>query len=260
MAFPEKRKDIEFLLWDDMLELEKVRPKAENFWIIRISKPQIPSQKCDFRSTTQLRNGEIFRLRRAIWRNSVLNVYNVTIVLVKSMHKTRNHASPRISTGCHHTIIAWEKNIRFGYDEWTIVGIYPQLTRSTAQCRQILGCHDESVDIAKSIFLLNAIDAVKSVDHPLISIELKPDDRLPGLWLNICDNGIGMDRATLLGMFKPNRTTKLGLGISLRGHKGVGATYLAYGFNHIRVHTKKETFHGVEWHPQIRFERLSTGL
>lgn len=58
--------------------------------------------------------------------------------------------------------------------------------------------------------------------------------------LTVSDNGIGMDREQFELFLTPNysfKDEKLN-----RGHKGVGATYLAYGFNSLRVHTKSPGF------------------
>lgn len=69
----------------------------------------------------------------------------------------------------------------------------------------------------------------------------------PSLWISIdmkerrvrvVDNGIGMDLEQFKFCFRPNVTYKRGAG--LRGNKGVGATYLAYGFSLIHVQTKIE--------------------
>ncbi|WP_156449526.1 ATP-binding protein [Caulobacter sp. CCH9-E1] len=53
--------------------------------------------------------------------------------------------------------------------------------------------------------------------------------------LTISDNGIGLDKDKFEQFLAPNFSFKTG---NTRGHKGVGATYVAYGFNYMRVSTK----------------------
>lgn len=55
--------------------------------------------------------------------------------------------------------------------------------------------------------------------------------------IKVVDNGIGMDLNQFKFCFRPNVTFKRGSG--LRGNKGVGATYLAYGFQMIRIQAKR---------------------
>jgi hypothetical protein len=55
----------------------------------------------------------------------------------------------------------------------------------------------------------------------------------------VSDNGTGLDQQKFKGFLAPNLSYKTG---KTRGHKGVGATYLAYGFNFIQVSTKTEDF------------------
>ena len=51
--------------------------------------------------------------------------------------------------------------------------------------------------------------------------------------VKVTDNGVGMDLNQFKYCFRPNVTFKRGA--NLRGNKGVGATYLAYGFQLIRI-------------------------
>lgn len=68
----------------------------------------------------------------------------------------------------------------------------------------------------------------------------------PRLWITIdirsrrvrvVDNGTGMDESQFKFCLRPNVSFKKG--ISVRGHKGVGATYLAYGFSLIKLQSRK---------------------
>ena len=67
----------------------------------------------------------------------------------------------------------------------------------------------------------------------------------PSIWVKIdlqesevtvTDNGCGMDVAQFRQFLRPNYSFKDSE--SNRGSKGVGATYLAYGFNHLQVATR----------------------
>lgn len=53
------------------------------------------------------------------------------------------------------------------------------------------------------------------------------------------DNGVGLDEASFQQFLAPNVSFK---DSTARGSKGVGATYLAYGFNYLRVDTKTKNF------------------
>lgn len=57
--------------------------------------------------------------------------------------------------------------------------------------------------------------------------------------LTVTDNGIGLDKDKFEQFLAPNFSFKSG---ATRGHKGVGATYVAYGFNYMRISTKVPGF------------------
>jgi len=57
--------------------------------------------------------------------------------------------------------------------------------------------------------------------------------------LTVTDNGIGLDKDKFEQFLAPNFSFKSG---KTRGHKGVGATYVAYGFNYMRISTKTPGF------------------
>lgn len=93
----------------------------------------------------------------------------------------------------------------------------------------------------------NALDAVearlaqeKSAGNagsyqPAIKVIIDLDDNA----LTVSDNGIGLDKEKFEQFLAPNFSFKSG---ATRGHKGVGATYVAYGFNYMRVTTKVPGF------------------
>lgn len=93
----------------------------------------------------------------------------------------------------------------------------------------------------------NALDAVEARSaleasagtsksyHPRIDIFIDLD----GNALSVSDNGIGLDKEKFEQFLAPNFSFKSG---ATRGHKGVGATYVAYGFNYMRVSTRVPGF------------------
>lgn len=85
----------------------------------------------------------------------------------------------------------------------------------------------------------NALDACEKKSRtdksyqPKIWITINIREKL----IRIVDNGIGMDLEQFCYCFTPNVSFKKGE--NLRGNKGVGATYIAYGFNYVRLQTKQ---------------------
>ncbi|HDL8287317.1 TPA: ATP-binding protein, partial [Yersinia enterocolitica] len=61
--------------------------------------------------------------------------------------------------------------------------------------------------------------------------------------LTVTDNGVGLDERKFKQFLAPCFSFKSG-GIT-RGHKGVGATYLAYGFNSIQICTKTDDYSAI---------------
>lgn len=61
-------------------------------------------------------------------------------------------------------------------------------------------------------------------------------------YLMVTDNGVGLDKEKFEKFLCPDISFKSG---KTRGHKGVGATYLAYGFNFTQVATKTAEFTAV---------------
>ncbi len=93
----------------------------------------------------------------------------------------------------------------------------------------------------------NALDAVEArvanekaagtggAYKPKIDILIDLDENA----LTVTDNGIGLDKDKFEQFLAPNFSFKSG---NTRGHKGVGATYVAYGFNYLRVSTRTPGF------------------
>ena len=94
-----------------------------------------------------------------------------------------------------------------------------------------------------SELLQNALDAVEK------RVGNQESDYQPKIWIevnlkensiSVLDNGIGFTEDEFRSFLTPNISYKVS-GTS-RGNKGVGATYLAYGFNHLEVGTKTPDF------------------
>lgn len=106
-----------------------------------------------------------------------------------------------------------------------------------------------------SELIQNALDAV---DHR--KTEQKDKDYVPIIWIRIdlrdntisvTDNGIGFSEDQFKSFLAPNVTFKKQ---DDRGNKGVGATYLGYGFNFLQIGTRTSDFsfvgtikNGREW-------------
>ncbi len=99
-----------------------------------------------------------------------------------------------------------------------------------------------------SELIQNAMDAVDRR-----ATELQEPDYAPRLWLtvnleensfSITDNGIGFNEKEFKAFLAPNISFKNGG--QTRGNKGVGATYIGYGFDYLQFGTKVpgHTFHG----------------
>lgn len=88
----------------------------------------------------------------------------------------------------------------------------------------------------------NSLDAVD------MRKKLNEKDYIPGIWIKIdmhenlicvTDNGIGFKETEFKNFLAPNVSFKRG---DTRGNKGVGATYLGYGFNFLQIGTKTDDF------------------
>jgi hypothetical protein len=91
---------------------------------------------------------------------------------------------------------------------------------------------------------LDAVEARAAQEHSAgAGADYKPNIRiiidLDENSLTVTDNGIGLDKDKFEQFLAPNFSFKSG---NTRGHKGVGATYVAYGFNYMRISTKVPGF------------------
>jgi hypothetical protein len=116
------------------------------------------------------------------------------------------------------------------------------------EIRNILKSYTGYYDLFAELFQ-NALDAVERRQG-----EQGQENYEPAVWITIdmresyvavTDNGCGMDETKFRQFLRPNFSFKQGE--TTRGSKGVGATYLAYGFNHLEVATKLDgrTYSGI---------------
>lgn len=94
---------------------------------------------------------------------------------------------------------------------------------------------------AFSEMIQNALDAIdhrqRSGDEgyqPFLWIDIDIKNRR----LRVIDNGVGMDLGQFLYCFRPNVSFKNRR--ESRGHKGVGATFLAYGYSVVTLQSKRD--------------------
>lgn len=104
-----------------------------------------------------------------------------------------------------------------------------------------VGWYDPFAELIQNA--LDAVEARAQQEHdagstnyrPTINIRIDLDDNA----LTVTDNGIGLDKEKFEQFLAPNFSFKSG---KTRGHKGVGATYVAYGFNYMRISTRVPGF------------------
>lgn len=91
-----------------------------------------------------------------------------------------------------------------------------------------------------SELIQNALDAIDARKRRGDDFEpqLIIDINIPDGVITVSDNGVGMDENELRFCFRPSVSFKTRS--EARGHKGVGATFLAYGFESIAVWTAKD--------------------
>ncbi len=108
------------------------------------------------------------------------------------------------------------------------------------EIRNILKSYTGYYDLFSEL-VQNALDAVER------RIAEKSEGYEPHIWITIqlatsevavTDNGCGMNETEFRQFLRPNFSFKHA--DKARGSKGVGATYLAYGFNHLEVSTRFE--------------------
>jgi hypothetical protein len=116
---------------------------------------------------------------------------------------------------------------------------------SAAKKRQIKNILKSYVGLYDSFseLIQNSMDAVDKM------AELSDDNYEKIIWIkidlvnnyfSITDNGIGFNKKEFEAFLAPNISFKDGR--NTRGNKGVGATYIAYGFNYLQLGTKHPEF------------------
>ncbi len=96
----------------------------------------------------------------------------------------------------------------------------------------------------------NAVDAIEDAalaelpDPYLLDVAVNLREN----WISVLDTGVGLSEQELIRAFKPHVSLKLdpelrsrrGTLHAYRGYKGVGLTFLAYGTDDVRFHSKKD--------------------
>lgn len=133
-------------------------------------------------------------------------------------------------------------------DAWDPLATLPigQSTENDAKKRGIenlLQSYTGYYDVFSEL-IQNALDAVderagKNEDGYLPTLSIDVD--LKENSVRVTDNGIGFTKDQFTTCLSPNISFK---GNKRRGNKGVGATYLAYGFNYLELGTKTPAFSG----------------
>jgi len=92
-----------------------------------------------------------------------------------------------------------------------------------------------------SELIQNAMDAAeKRAANEGTSPQIKIIINLKENYVEVVDNGVGFEKAEFLSFLAPNISFKSGG--KTRGNKGVGVTYIAYGFNDLTIRTKNKNF------------------
>jgi hypothetical protein len=106
--------------------------------------------------------------------------------------------------------------------------------------QNILKSYTGTFDLFSEV-LQNSLDAVQARQRlaepgytPHVWVYIDIPDRI----VKVTDNGIGMDEEQFKYCLRPSVSFKKQA--DLRGHKGVGASFLAYGFNFMRLQSKRD--------------------
>ena len=106
--------------------------------------------------------------------------------------------------------------------------------------QNILKSYTGTFDLFSEL-LQNSLDAVQArqrLEGPGYTPQIWIDIDMPDRKVRVTDNGIGMNEEELKYCLRPSVSFKRQS--DLRGHKGVGATFLAYGFSFIKLQSKQK--------------------
>ncbi|TRD11859.1 ATP-binding protein [Erythrobacter insulae] len=109
------------------------------------------------------------------------------------------------------------------------------------EIKNILKCYVSNYDPFSEL-LQNALDAVERrirMDESF-SPKIKVKINLTRNSIEVVDNGCGFEEAEFRSFLAPSVSFKSGG--ETRGNKGVGVTYIAYGFNELIIRTKNDEF------------------
>jgi hypothetical protein len=123
--------------------------------------------------------------------------------------------------------------------------IFENATRQVVQ--NILKSYTGYFDVFSEL-IQNSLDALdRRQDGAGVDFQSKLwiDIDIPSRRIRVADNGCGMPQSEVRFCFRPSVSFKTRK--ESRGHKGVGATFLAYGFNQIRLFTKT-----ADWQISVR--------
>lgn len=121
------------------------------------------------------------------------------------------------------------------HDEGTIIRRQKRNIHSILH--SYVGWYDPFAELIQNA--LDSVDKRKSNSSVEYSRRVRIIVDLQKNRLTVSDNGTGLDETAFHRFLAPNESFK---DYDSRGSKGVGATYIAYGFNYIRVDTKTKTF------------------
>ncbi|WP_170468994.1 ATP-binding protein [Ruegeria arenilitoris] len=132
-------------------------------------------------------------------------------------------------------------------EEGTTTAIFEEANRRIVL--NVLKSYTGYFDVFNEL-IQNALDAVEK------RAAVEDDGYQPKVWITVdlqnrhvkvVDNGVGMTLEEFKYFVRPNISFKKQR--ETRGHKGVGATFLAYGFSAVRIQTKQE---GSQWSVAMR--------
>lgn len=136
------------------------------------------------------------------------------------------------------TEIFWDPLLDKDFDDEAI-----KLAQKKRQIKNILKSYVSSYDCFSEL-IQNAMDAVDTrmnkLQEPGYQKKIWLSINMQNNSFSITDNGIGFNYEEFKSFLAPNISYKDGS--KTRGHKGVGSTYIAFGFNYLQLGTKTPSF------------------